>query len=116
MANSIRTVFAFNLQVYSQGPHESENIVNILSINSLRITNDIIRSSYSNGSTKNIIYAFFLDVGPGYKIIEKPANLIYLPIIMNTISMMETRLIDKDGKPINLCSEELTIRFHIREV
>lgn len=114
--NSIRSVLGFKSKIYSAGYNESENIVNIISVNSLRITSDIIGSSYSNGSTENIIYSFFPSVGPGYKIIEVPVNLVYLPITVNTISSMETKLIDQNGKLINLRGEELSIRFHIKEV
>mgnify|MGYP006368103111 FL=1 len=113
--NSVRSVLGFNALIYSSGCNESENIVNILSVTSLRITSDIIGSSYSNGSNENTIYSFFPSVGPGYKIIEVPVNLVYLPITMNTISSMETKLIDQNGKLINLRGEELSIRFHIRE-
>ena len=102
-------------QVYAAGYNESENIVNIIGVNSLRITSDIIGSSYANGSTDNIIYSFFPSVGPGYKIIEVPVNLVYLPITMSTISSMETKLVDQNGKLMNLRGEELSIRFHIRE-
>ena len=112
---SIRSVLGFNARVYSSGYNESENLVDIISVNSLRITSDIIGSSYSNGSTENIIYSFFPSVGPGYKIIEVPVNLVYLPITSNTISSMETKLTDQNGKLINLRGEELSIRFHIRE-
>lgn len=116
-ANSIRTVFGFNALVYSPGTNiESENIVAIMNISSLRITNDIIGSSYCNGSTDNIIYSFFPNVGPGYKIIEVPVNLIYLPITMTTISSMETKLVDQTGKLMNLRGEDLSIRYHIREI
>ena len=114
-ANSIRSVLGFNAQVYAAGYNESENIVNIISVNSLRVTSDIIGASYSNGTTENIIFSFFPSVGPGYKIIEVPVNLVYLPITVNTISSMETRLVDQNGKLINLRGEELSIRFHIRE-
>mgnify|MGYP006048008423 FL=1 len=113
--NSVRSVLGFNALMYSSGYNESENIANILSVTSLRITSDIIGSSYSNGSNENTIYSFFPSVGPGYKIIEVPVNLVYLPITMNTISSMETKLIDQNGKLINLRGEELSIRFHIRE-
>lgn len=116
IGNSIRTVLGFNALVYSSGYNESENIVNIMNVSSLRITSDIIISSYSNGSTENIIFSFFPGVGPGYKIIEAPVNLIYLPITTNTISSMETKLVDQNGKLINLRGEELSIRFHIRGV
>ena len=75
-ANSIRSVLGFNSQIYSAGYNESENIVNIMNVNSLRVTSDVIGSSYSNGTTENVIYSFFPNVGPGYKIIDVPVNLI----------------------------------------
>lgn len=114
-ANSIRTVLGFNSQTYSEGYNESENIVNILNVSSLRVTSDVIGSSYTNGETENIIYSFFPNVGPGYKIIQEPRNLIYLPVILKTISEMETKLLDQNRKLINLRGEQLSIRFHIRE-
>jgi len=114
--NSIRSVLGFKSLVYTHGYNESENIVNIVSVNSLRVTSDIIGSSYSNGSTENIIYSFFPNVGPGYKIIEVPVNLVYLPLTLSTISSMETKLTDQHGKRINLRGEELLIRFHIRKI
>jgi len=114
-SNSVRTILGFNSQIYSEGYNESENIVNILSVNSLRVTSDIIGSSFTNGDTQNIIYSFFPNVGPGYKIVQEPSNLIYLPVTLNTISHMETKLVDHNGKLINLRGEELSIRFHIRE-
>ena len=112
---SIRTILGFKRRVFTAGYNESENIVNINSVNSLRVTSDIIGGSYSNGTTGNILYSFFPNVGPGYKILEIPANLIYLPITLNTISSMTTTLVDQDGRLINLRGEELSIRFHIRE-
>jgi hypothetical protein len=114
--NSIRTVLGFDSRVYTGGYNESENIVNIMSITSLRVTSDVIGASYANGSTENVIYSFFPNVGPGFKIIEVPPNLIYLPVTLDTISRMETKLTDQNGKLVNLRGEEVSIRFHIREV
>jgi len=115
-ANSIRTVLGFNAQVYKSGYHESENIVNIMNVSSLIITSDIITSSYKNGTTENIIHNFFPPVGPGFKVLENPVKILYLPITLQTLSSMETKLVDQNGKLINLRGEELTIRFHIREI
>ena len=114
--NSIRTVLGFKRYIYSEGYNESEEIVNIMNVNSLRVTSDIIGSSYANGTTGNVIYSFFPNVGPGYKIIEVPNNLIYLPVTLHTISSMETKLTDQNGALLNLRGEELSIRFHLREV
>jgi len=56
--------------------HESESVVNILSINSILVNVDIIGGSYVNGKTQNTIYSFFPDISPGFKIVEKPSNLV----------------------------------------
>ena len=78
--NSIAKVLGFTGTKYTEGFHESENVVNILRINSILVNIDIIAGSYVNGTTKNTIYSFFPKVSPGYKIIESPVNLVYLPL------------------------------------
>jgi hypothetical protein len=113
--NSIRTVLGFNAKVYTHGINDSEDIVNILNVTSLKVTSDIIGASYSNGATDNVLYSFFPNAGPGYKIVERPVNLIYLPVLPNTISSMETKLVDQNGKLINLRGEEVSVRFVLRE-
>ena len=55
--NSIAKVLVFTDAKYTEGFHELENVVNILSINSILI--NIISGSYVNGTTKNTIYSFF---------------------------------------------------------
>ena len=67
--NSISKVLGFTGAKYTEGFHESENVVNILHINSILVNIDIISGSYVNGTTKNTIYSFFPKVSPGYKII-----------------------------------------------
>ena len=57
--NSIAKVLGFISAKYTRGLHESENVVNILSINSLLVNIDIISGSYVNGSTRNTIYSLF---------------------------------------------------------
>jgi len=84
-----------------------------MNVTSLRVKSDIIGASYTNGSTANVLYSFFPNVGPGYKIIEVPANLVYLPVTLSTISSMETKLTDQNGNLINLRGEELSLRFPV---
>ena len=78
--NSINSLLGFDSKHYSSCFHESENMVNILTINSILVNIDIISGSYVNGSPQPTIYSFFPDVSPGYTIIENPHNLLYLPI------------------------------------
>ena len=57
--NSTAKVLGFTGTKYTKGFHESENVVNILRINSILVNIDIISGSYVNGTTKNTIYSFF---------------------------------------------------------
>ena len=112
--NSLAKVLGFTGAKYTGGFHESEN-VDILRINSILVNIDIISGSYVNGTTKSTIYSFFPDVSPGYKIIESPVNLVYLPITLDTIDNLNVTITDQDYNLLNLRNEKLTIRFHIRE-
>ena len=114
--NSLAKVLGFTGAKYAEGFHESENVVNSLSINSILVNIDIISGSYIDGTTKNIIYSFFPKVSPGYKIIETPINLVYLPITLDTKDRLRVSITDQDDHLLNLRNEKLTIRFHIREV
>ena len=113
--NSLAKVLGFTGAKYTEGFHESENVVDILRINSILVNIDIISGSYVNGTTKSTIYSFFPDVSPGYKIIESPVNLVYLPITLDTIDSLNVTITDQDYHSLNLRNEKLTIRFHIRE-
>ena len=64
---SINSLLEFHSNRYTSGFHESENMVNILTINSILVDIDIISGRYVNGSTQPTIYSFFLDVSPGIK-------------------------------------------------
>ena len=113
--DSLTKVLGFTGAKYTEGFHESENAVNILSINSILVNIDIILGSYVDGTTKNTIYSFFPKVSPGYKIIEMTVNLVYLPIMLDTIDRLGVSITDQDDHLPNLRNEKLTIRFHIRE-
>ena len=113
---SISKLLGFDHNIYTQDFQESENVVNILSIHTLLVNLDIIAGSYLNGSTHNTIYSFFPNVSPGYKIMESPINLIYLPVTLDTINSMEVSITDQDDNQLNLRGETLTMRFHIRKV
>ena len=113
--NSIAKVLGFTGTKYTEGFHKSENVVNILSINSILVNIDVTLGSYVNGTTKNTIYSFFPKVSPGYKIIESQVNLVYLPITLDIIDSLKVSITDQDDHLLNLRNEKLTIRFHIGE-
>ena len=113
--NSIAKVFGFTNAKYTDGFHDSENVVNILSINSILVDIDIISGSYVNGTTRNTVYSFFPKVSPRFKIIDSTVNLVYLPITLDVIDSLEVSIADQDDHLLNLRNKKLTNRFHIRE-
>jgi len=63
-----------------------------------------------------VLHSFFPNVSPGYKIVENPGNLAYLPVILDKINKMETVVTDQNGKQLNFRGENLTIRYQLREI
>ena len=114
--NFINNLLGFHSKLYTSGFNQTENMVNILTINSILVNIDIISGSYVNGSTQPTIYSFFPNVSPGYKIIENPHNLLYLPITADTIHSITIWLTDQNGNELNLRGENLSMRFHRREI
>ena len=114
--DSISSVLGFNNDLYTTDYQESENPVTILSVNSILVNIDIISGSYVNGQKYPTIYSFSPGVSHGYKIIETPANLVYLPVTLDAIYSMQTSLTDQNGKLLNLRGGNVSIRFHVREI
>ena len=113
---SIYNLLGFHSNLYTSGFDESENMVNILTINRILINIDIISGSFVNGFTQPTIYSFFPDVSRGYKLIENHHNLHYLPITANTIHSITIWLTDQNGNELNLRGENLSMRFYLREI
>ena len=91
-------------------------MVDILTINSILVSIDIISGSCINGSTQPTIYSFFPNVSPGYKIIENPHHVFYLPITADTIHSIIIWLTDENGIELNLRGENLSMSFHPRGI
>ena len=112
--NSLCTVLGFERKVYKVGRHDSEHIVNILSVNSILVHCYIIESSRLNGVQAPLIYTFFPNAAPGDKIISVPRHLIYVPLTLNVITRMTCWVTDQNGQDLDLQGEELTLTFHVK--
>ena len=64
----INSILGFQSKLYTSGFNESENIVNILTINCILVNIYIISGSYVNDSTQPTIYSFFQMSLPGIKL------------------------------------------------
>jgi hypothetical protein len=94
--------------------HHSHNQVDINRVNSIRVECSIARGSYLNGKEGHTIHEFFPKVPPGFKIVEAPPTIIYVPINTNRISSITVQLFDQDGRAINFRGETITVRLHLR--
>jgi len=96
--------------------HESVNIVQIHTVNSILVHCSIIGGSYLNKSQKPILYSFSPNVPAGYKIVENPSSPTYLPVTVPYIEDIRIWLTDQDQNLINHRGEEVTIRLELKSV
>ena len=114
--NFINSLLGFHSNSTHQEFTSLKNMVNILTINSIKVNIDLISGSYVSCSTQPTIYSFFPNVSLGYKIIENSHNLLYLPITADTIRSITIWLTDQNGNELNLRGENLSMRLHLREI
>lgn len=94
--------------------HTGKNNVNIVKVNTINVTCNLIQGSYKDGRNEHIIHTFYPAVPPGFKVIERPLNLVYLPLNAINISDIELNVLDQDGNLIDFRGEIISVRLHIR--
>ena len=115
--NSVGKLLGFTPKILKANEtHQSDLPVTILKVNCLRVECNITTGSYINSKQDHTIHEFFPTVPPGYKIIEVPLSVIYLPVNVKTIDHLQIRIVDQDGHLVNFRGEEITIRLHIKSV
>lgn len=113
--NSVGSVLGFSKRkLASNQYHTSDKVVNIQTVNSIRIDCDLTAGSFHNGKSTHTIYEFSPGVDPGYKIREQPKHLIYLPVIRYRISELNISIVDQDGNLVDFRGEKITCRIHIK--
>lgn len=115
-SNSVGPLLGFTIKrvLDKNQRHESDEPCNILTVNSLLINCNVTTGSYKNGTTAHTIYQFFPSVPPGFKIIERPLHLTYLPISVKTLTEITLHICDQDGKIVNFRGETVTIGLHLK--
>jgi hypothetical protein len=112
--NSINKLLGFNPRIVDiVGNNMGDNIVDILSVNTVKVNVDCIRGSYSNGKVSTAIFGFFPNVSPGEKIIIFREAPIMLPFTKTNLSSITVWLTDQDGNLINF-RENITVRFVLK--
>lgn len=96
--------------------HTSDASVNIIKVNSILIRCNIVQGSYKNGQNEHILHSFYPTVEPGFKIIETPTNVIYLPVNVSRLDNITLSLHDQDGDAIDFRGEVITVRLHLKRL
>lgn len=95
---------------------ESQNQVSINKVDVIRITCNVVRGSYIDGVEGHVLHEFYPTVAPGFKIVEKPNTVTYLPINkQHSLDELIIALEDQNGELINFREENINIRLVIRE-
>lgn len=112
---SIGKLLGYSKRVLKAGQmHFSDLPIDINRVNVIRVECNITIGSFINNKPVHTIHEFSPEVGPGYKIIEVPKNVIYLPVNVKQISSLSLKLVDQDGYLINFRGETITIRLHLK--
>ena len=115
--NTIARLLGFNNRILAANvKHESDMTVHLIKWNSLRIDCNIITNSFINDERSHTIHEFHPQVDAGYKIIETPKSLIYLPVSVRSIDHLEIKITDQDGNLINNRGENISVRLHLKSV
>lgn len=119
LKNSIGPLLGFNNSILSNDKferktYESDDLIQIQRVNSIRIDCDLITGSFHNGKSSHTLYEFCPSVSSGYKIILQPKNLIYLPISRRRINTLHISIVDESGELIDFNKEKITCRIHIK--
>jgi hypothetical protein len=115
--NSIGQLLGFERRELTRNKlHMSDFPVDIMRVNMIRIECNIATNSYRNGQPVHIIHSFYPTDPPGYKIVESPRNVIYLPINTHIIHNISLKIIDQNRFPVNFRKEVVTVTLHLRKV
>lgn len=102
------------LEAYKK--HTSDAPVNIIKVNTIRIKCNIVQGSYRDGESEHTLHSFYPTVEPGFKIVETPSNVIYLPVNVQHLDNIILSIVDQDGDTVDFRGEVITARLHLKRI
>lgn len=112
--SSIAPLIGFHKKIYSASKkHESQLPVDVMNVDDIRIECNVAVGSFDNDRPSSIIYSFYPDTPPGFKLIQRPSAIIYYPLNTDKISEIRVRILDQENRLVNFRGERVTLRLHI---
>lgn len=113
--NTVRKLLGFDAEILEANKkHVSALPVDIIKVSTIRIECNVTRGSFINGIENHVLHEFYPAVPPGYKIIETPRNVIYLPVNSQRINNLTITIRDQNNDLINFRGEQISVRLHLR--
>lgn len=94
----------------------SKDLDELIKLGVIRIECDIISGSYINGGRNQVIHQFATCTSHvnGQTFVEFPKNLNYLPVKTKNLRSIQISILDHNGKPVNITSDEIICRINIK--
>lgn len=116
-SNTLKSIFGFESRILrADEKHISDNTLNIFKVNTIHVECNLVSGAFMNGKPCHTIHEFFPAVASGYKIIEVPQNVIYLPVVTRSIPSITIRFLDQNGNLVDFRKETITCRIHIKRL
>ncbi len=94
--------------------HYAQHAPNLAPVEMIRIHCNIVQGSYEEEAHAHILHEFSPTIPTGYKIIEAPDHVIYLPLNVKRITEITLRVTDQDNKPLDFRGERIYIRLELK--
>lgn len=115
--STIGTLLGFADGIYEGNQtHTSNFVIKITPINVIRLETNITTGAYSNDKLVRTLHEFYPLADVGYKIVEVPKNVIYLPVAVRSIHNFVVRIVDQECNLIDFRGENITLRVHIKRL
>lgn len=117
--NSVGEILGFHKKVLPANTlHISDELVNILTVTTIRVNCSIIKNSYLNGIASQILFHMPVLSPPGYRISSYTKDYVYLPLedSIRVINNITIRLTDVTGNLLQNSSEDWSSVLHLKEI
>lgn len=114
--DSLGHLLGFSKKLTANTLQSSDRTVNIVKVINIRVECNITGGAYYDNESVHTIFEFDVDVEPGYRLTKEPKNIIYLPVIKNSIDNITLRILDQDNDLVDFANEKIVVRLELKQL